>query len=149
MTSIDACLTEVGESIWSQTLGVSLTPQPDTDMGELAMIEGQVQVTGGWRGTLVLQCSVGAARRAAGVMFNRHESELTPEDVRDTVGELANMIGGTVKSMVAADGCFLSLPIVIEGSDFNVRALNTKIIARQAFDDAGEPVVVTVLEAMR
>lgn len=112
------------------------------------MIQGQVQVTG-QQGTLVLQCSHGAARRAAGVMFDREPDTLTPEDIYDTIGELANILGGTVKSMVAADGCFLSLPIVIEGADFNVRALNTKVVARQAFDDAGEPIVVTLLEAMR
>ncbi len=150
MTSLEECLTEVGENIWSQTLGVSLTPRADTNLRVPgAMIQGQVQVTGQWQGTLVLQCSLQAARRAAGVMFDRQEDDLTQEDIHDTVGELANMIGGTVKSMVADDGCFLSLPIVIEGTDFNVRALNTKVIARQAFEDAGEPIVVTVLEAMR
>lgn len=149
MTSLDECLTAVGESIWSQTLGVSLTPRADASMGSGATIQGQVQVTGQWQGTLVLQCSRGAAQRAAGVMFDREPDDLTPEDIYDTVGELANMLGGTVKSIVASDGCFLSLPIVIEGTDFNVRALNTKVVARQAFEDAGEPIVVTVLEAVR
>ncbi len=150
MMSLDECLTEVGENIWSQTLGVSLTPLAAANTNTAGtMIQGQVQVTGQWQGTLVLQCSEGAARRAASVMFARDEAELTQEDVHDTVGELVNMIGGTVKSMVAEDGCFLSLPIVIEGSSFSVHALNTKVIARQAFDDAGEPIIVTVLEAMR
>lgn len=41
------------------------------------------------------------------------------------------------------------LAIVIEGTDFSVKAFNTRVIARRALQDAGEPVVVTVLEATR
>jgi chemotaxis protein CheX len=150
MESLNEHLGAVGESIWSQTLGVSLTPCEAPDVAAATpMVQGQVQVTGQWQGTLVLQCSLRAAQRAAAVMFDRHDGSLTRDDVCDTVGELTNMLGGTVKAMVASDGCFLSLPVVIEGSDYNVRALNTRDIARQAFEDAGEPVVVTVLEAIR
>lgn len=148
MTTLESCLPDVGTSIWEQTLGVPLAPCDDPSRGPAPMIQGQVQVTGQWKGTLVLQCSLPAARRAAAVMFDRNGDELTQDEIHDTVGELANMIGGTVKSMVATDGCFLSLPTVIEGSDFSVTTLGSRIVARQAFRDGSEPIVVTVLEAV-
>lgn len=150
MTSLNDHLGEVGAIIWSQTLGVSLVPceAPATEPGA-AMIQGQIQITGGWQGSLILQCSMKAARRAAESMFDRRDDSLTRDDIADTVGELTNMLGGTVKAMISADGCFLSLPVVIEGTDYSVRSLNTKMIARQSFEDDGEPIVVTVLEALR
>lgn len=150
MTSLNDHLGEVGENIWSQTLGVSLVPceAPVASAGT-AMIQGQVQITGGWQGSLILQCSLRAARRAAESMFDRRDDSLTRDDICDTVGELTNMLGGTVKAMIAADSCFLSLPVVIEGTDYSVRSLNTKVIARQSFEEDGEPIVITVLEAMR
>jgi chemotaxis protein CheX len=150
MTSLNDHLGEVGENIWSQTLGVPLVPcDPTEPASGTPTLQGQVQITGGWQGTLILQCSQKAARRAAESMFDRRDDSLTQDDIYDTVGELTNMLGGTVKSMIASDGCFLSLPVVIEGTDYHVRALNTKVIARQSFDDSGETVVVTVLEALR
>ena len=42
---------------------------------------------------------------------------------------------GLLVGFTRPNGCFLSLPVVIEGSDYNVRALNTRVIARQAFED--------------
>jgi chemotaxis protein CheX len=38
--------------------------------------------------------------------------EVGAEDVADVLGEMANIIGGNVKSMLP-DGCFLSLPQVV------------------------------------
>ncbi len=150
MTSLNDHLGEVGESIWSQTLGVSLVPcETSVPTSGTAMVQGQIQITGGWQGSLILQCSLKAARRAAESMFDRHDDSLTRDDICDTVGELTNMLGGTVKAMIAADSCYLSLPVVIEGTDYNVRSLNTKTIARQSFEEDGEPIVITVLEAMR
>lgn len=70
-------------------------------------------------------------------MFDRHDGNLTRDDICDTLGELTNILGGTVKAVISADGCSRSLPVVIEGTDYNVRSLNPK------------PIVITVLEAMR
>src|SRR3546814_11558410 len=41
-------------------------------------------------------------------------SEITPEDVTDAIGELVNMIGGNVKSLMP-EPSILSLPMVAAG----------------------------------
>ena len=47
MESLNEHLGAVGESIWSQTLGVSLTPCEAPDVAAATpMVQGQVQVTG-------------------------------------------------------------------------------------------------------
>jgi chemotaxis protein CheX len=144
---LNEALGPLGESVWEQTFGLPLVPcEGDAPTG--AMIQGQVHVTGRWQGTLVVQCSPAAARRAAAIMFDRPGDELSGEDVCDVVGEVANIFGGNVKGLMAESGCRLSMPLVVIGSGMAIHAPNARIVARQAFESEGEPVIVTVFEAI-
>jgi chemotaxis protein CheX len=67
--------------------------------------------------------------------------------VRDMLGELANMIGGNLKS-VLAPGIRLSMPSVVEGSDYSLRVCGAQVRERLAFQCAEGPFWVTIL-AMR
>jgi hypothetical protein len=66
------------------------------------------------------------------------------DDVHDVLRELANMIGGNIKSAVAA-GLSLSLPWVTEGSAYGRRLCGTEIQDRLAFDCEDGPFWVTLL----
>lgn len=142
---MDQCLAELSEAVWSQTLGLSLEPvgAPPTNTGRT--LEGHVHISGKWQGTIVVQCSLAAARDAAQIMFSSQEPAESSQDVQDAVGELVNMIGGNIKSLMSEDGCYLSLPIVIEGGDYTVRMAGARVISRRAFVSGQEPVVVTLL----
>ena len=48
-----------------------------------------------------------AARQAAAAFLAMEPDEVSPEDVSDVLGELANIVGGNVKAMLPP-GCFLS-----------------------------------------
>ncbi|HEY9562846.1 MAG TPA: chemotaxis protein CheX [Nocardioides sp.] len=72
----------------------------------------QVQVTGAWSGMVTLEVSEVAARAVTRHMLAM--SEITPEDVTDAIGELVNMIGGNVKSLMP-EPSILSLPMVAAG----------------------------------
>lgn len=139
---------ELSESVWGQTLGMELVPiGTDVPRGALNCVEGRVRISGHWEGTLVLQCSAPLARRAAQVMFGRESAADDVQDVEDAVGELTNIIGGNIKSLVSADGCRLSLPEVAEQDGFAVSGAAQTLLTRQVFASEGEPVVVTLLEA--
>lgn len=93
------------KSIWETMMGLMID---EADLGndsvawpdhELNYI-GQVQVTGGWQGAIVLQCSQTLARRAAARMFQCPIEEIADNDIVDVVGELANMIGGNLKALL-------------------------------------------------
>ena len=146
---LNEALGPLGESVWEQTFGLPLVPREGDGPMPTAMIQGQVQVTGRWQGMLVVQCSPTAARRAAAIMFDRPGGDVSLEDVCDMVGELANIFGGNVKSLMAESGCHLSMPLVVEGPGLAVHAPNARVVARQAFESEGEPVVVTVFEAIQ
>lgn len=149
MDNVIQYVSELSESVWGQTLGMTLIPSTSAvpPGGDGGTVQGHVHISGEWQGTLVLQCSTALAREAAVRMFGEDCSGDTLQDMQDAVGELTNMIGGNIKALVSTDGCYLSLPMVIEGRDYSVRTSGTKVLTRQVFASEGEPVIVTLLQA--
>jgi chemotaxis protein CheX len=107
----------VAEEVWSSLLGEPLVPLVVPVQGgspeDGARTAGQVLITGAWSGGVVLAGSTGLARAVASAMFELPEEELTAEEVRDAFGELTNMIGGGIKSLVPGPST-LSLPAVAD-----------------------------------
>lgn len=144
MEDMDRYLCELSTSVWEQTLGLTLEPaEPAARSGP--SLQGRVRISGVWTGTLVFECSVGAAHRAAQIMFGTSGDDDSVQDRQDAVGELTNMIGGNLKALLSDDGCVLSLPVVTEGEDAAEAVGGSQVIARQAFSADHEPVVVTLL----
>jgi chemotaxis protein CheX len=110
----DDDLREITEQIWSSYLdhdGVSpLIPLPAEKPS--ADVSASVSVTGAWRGHVVVRCSEAASRHAAAALLGVELDDVTPDDVTDALGELANIIGGNVKSLLP-EPCALSLPHVL------------------------------------
>jgi chemotaxis protein CheX len=77
-------------------------------------ITGCVYLTGAYTGSIMLQCSPPAARNAAAALFSIAPDSVTPTEVVDALGEIANMVGGNVKSMLPGPST-LSLPCVVQG----------------------------------
>lgn len=103
--------------VWSSFLDVEGTdplvpgpPQawPDDELTTSA----SVSISGAWRGHVILECSQRAALLVAAALLAVPEDEASEEDVADAVGELVNMIGGNVKSLVDSPS-MLSLPHVV------------------------------------
>jgi chemotaxis protein CheX len=57
-----------------------------------------VDIAGAWEGSVSLQVADGLAKRIACEMFESEEA--APDDVRDAMCELANVIGGNIKSLM-------------------------------------------------
>lgn len=77
-------------------------------------ITGCVHLTGAYTGSIMLQCSPPAARYAAAALFSIAAEDVTQSEVVDAIGEIANMVGGNVKSMLPGPSA-LSLPSVVQG----------------------------------
>ncbi len=90
-----------------------------------------VQFNGAKRGALVVEMESAQARKFAGCLLG-NEPETVDDDVRDAVGELANVIGGNLKAMVAPTAA-LSIPCVVDGSDFKIRVCGSTRLDRRAF----------------
>ncbi len=116
-TEDDLC--KITTSVWESILGLDLQrcPQPVCLANEPErFMTGYTHITGAWEGTVSVQCAMGLARRAASIMFSKPLESITESEMRDALGELANMIGGNLKTLMPVPSA-LSLPSVIEGLD--------------------------------
>jgi chemotaxis protein CheX len=91
-----------------------------------------VHFTGSWCGVVILEVSEPQACFLAGRFLMMDTPEALDDEVRDVLGELANMIGGNLKSAIAPDAT-LSIPEVMDGSDFSLRLCGGLVAGRQAF----------------
>lgn len=100
------------QEIWDSILGLKVTPIDHFKPSEIEKtLAGFIQITGTWNGTVSIHCPVSLARTAASIMFDVEEKKATMDDLQDALGELTNMIGGNIKSLLPEhEGCHLSLP---------------------------------------
>jgi chemotaxis protein CheX len=120
----------------------------DTDVISSAsqrQMAAYVHIAGAWHGTITLQCPGELSTRVAGAMFGIDPGEVSLRDELDSLGELANMIGGNVKSLLPGPS-HLSLPTVIDGVSYLARVPGSKVYGRYHFDCEGWPLVVGLFE---
>jgi len=141
MPTIESSICEVTENVWSSVLGLPIT----RTLGLMSEpgITGCVQITGAWQGAVMLRCGAGLAERAATIVFEIEEP--TKEQMQDVVGELSNMIGGNIKVLMGQP-TRLSLPTVIDGTDYVARMPGSRLFSEVGFDCEGHRFLVTVLE---
>lgn len=128
LTEVD--LNEVIESVWTSMLGHDVTRCEAIleHAPEARVLVGCVQVTGDWDLATLVYVPEELAINVAATMFGIQESELSPADVRDALGEIANMIGGNIKGMLPGE-TRLSLPTISEGRDFRIGVPGAAVIA--------------------
>jgi chemotaxis protein CheX len=144
--------TEVEEDLLAKTVESVFTTMMDLELvpSEIAWhpagdrLTSFVQLTGEWNGAVILECSREQACHFAGRILATDPPGSVDDDVRDVLGELANMIGGNLKSGIAAGAC-LSMPTVMDGSNYDLRICGSEIQERLAFQCAEGHFWVTVL----
>lgn len=72
-------------------------------------VRSSVEISGGWTGSVSFSCSLALARWAAVELLGLTEGAVTSADVADLVGEIVNVVGGNVKSLLPGPSV-LSLP---------------------------------------
>lgn len=115
-------ITEVFDTMLSlKVCPQSPNPLPTDREGEVVSSVGFIgQVTG----AVYLYCTVGYAKTLTSRMLGLAEAEVdSPEMVNDALGELSNMIVGSVKSRLCDRGslCTLSVPSIVRGHQLSVQ----------------------------
>jgi chemotaxis protein CheX len=113
--STDDVLAVVGQ-VWESCLAHHpdvLVEGPFTPLDD-PVTRASVVIRGGWSGMVLLEMGSGTALEAARVMLDLDEGDdVEPEEVADAVGELVNIIGGNMKSLLPTASS-LGLPQVGE-----------------------------------
>ncbi len=132
--------------VWSTQLGLSVEDLMDhAKTAETTTITAAIHITGDFRGGIRLESSRALVRRAASIMFDQPEDTMTREDELDVIGELTNVIAGNFKALIPGNSS-LSLPTIVEGSDYQVSTVDVKTSDDYGFALDGEAMVVTVVE---
>jgi len=130
---------EVGMALLDVTMIVIEHPSPDKERGATSC----VHVTGDWEGSVILEASQLLSRQATAAMFDMPVDEVGDEEIADALGELANIVGGSVKGLMPGS-CRLSLPTVTLGPDARMVVPGAELVHRIVLDVAGEHLVVAL-----
>lgn len=104
----------VTNDVWTsflQTYGSLEWATEPMPAGEL--VEASVDIFGDWTGTVTLEMTPATAETATRTMLQLDDlsEDLDLADITDALGELVNMIGGNIKSLLPP-GSVLGLPAV-------------------------------------
>jgi chemotaxis protein CheX len=108
------------------------------------IVTSAVYFAGSWKGAALLECNLDLAIVFTERLMSGCHPTSFDDDVRDCVGELANMLGGNIKALLPS-GAELSIPTVIEGRNYSVRLCGNNSFVRLPFVcEAGTFVVIIV-----
>jgi chemotaxis protein CheX len=113
-------LNTIAEQVWSSYLDPEgINPLLQVDPAKYADavmgVCASVAITGSWDGHVVVSCTEQAGRSAAAALLMLELEEVSAGDVVDAAGEIVNIVGGNVKSMLPSL-CAISLPQVSMGA---------------------------------
>ena len=88
-------------------------------------VSGIVGFAGLYSGTISLHCPMSLALEITGSMLGIDCSE-AGDDLDDAIGEVANMLAGSVKQVLSKGGMDvkLSIPTIITGEEYTINTLN-------------------------
>ena len=137
-------LVQIVESVFSTMMGLEVSPTDAPWSPSGNRLTSSVYLTGEWNGAVLFDCNPRQACQFAGRILSMDPPEIVDDDVRDVLGELANMIGGNMKCGMTT-GVSLSMPTVMEGRDYDMRICGSQVLERVAFQCAEGHFWVTVL----
>jgi chemotaxis protein CheX len=121
LTQVSAeMMSQIVESVFITMLNLEVVPHEIPWSPSHDQLTSVIHLSGARNGTLLFECNRWEACRFAGRFLSMAPPDTVTDDVRDVVGELANMIGGNIKCAVAS-GLKLSMPAVADGSNYGVR----------------------------
>lgn len=138
---IEVSAREVFELMLSSRLTLPESPPHPSFLGMTAM----VGLAGQLCGLISVRCNEKAAALMTSRMLGVPLDKVGPE-VPDALGEICNMVAGNFKNKIAGlgDGCMLSPPTVIAGSDYDLQspAESPGLEVKLLFE--GLPIVITL-----
>ncbi len=141
-----ADITSIAQDVWSSFLSMELETHPlgaEAPPLEGRTMTGTVHVSGEWQGSVFLEVPSDLAQAAAEAMFAADPGSLSADEVCDALGELTNMVGGNIKSLLPAPSR-LSIPSVAEGESYTVRVPGAVLVERVALVCAAGPLHISV-----
>ena len=134
---------QIIQEVWSSMLGIDVEPVDMTRPETNDAVAGSVGVTGATDCLISMEMGGPGARRFAATMFGMSDEEASDDDIADGIGELTNMVGGNIKSLLPEPST-LSLPVVAQGKSPTLRVPGGKPLLEAGYMADGFPMFLTV-----
>lgn len=131
--------------VWSSMLGLPVDPLDIENPPQIEgpAVSGSVGVNGATDCLICVEMSSDAARLFGATMFGLSEEEASEDDISDAIGELTNMVGGNIKSLLPEPSA-LSLPVVAQGTSPTLKVPSATKLIHSTYICGDKPIVVTV-----
>ena len=100
----------VGE-VWDSFMLGDVEALPDSEHVPGMVTSANVCLSGTWTGVLMVECEPDAAHKLSCALLGMDDGSASETDVADTLGEIANVIGGNLKNVLPTP-TVMSLPVV-------------------------------------
>ncbi|MBI1356335.1 MAG: hypothetical protein GC160_18495 [Acidobacteria bacterium] len=135
--------------VFSTMLDTEAAPDPaSADPARRYPVVGAIYFAGGFKGAVLIELEHSLAFEATARLMDVPRPSRVDADVRDAVGELANMIAGNLKAILPPE-TMISMPSVVEGSDFVVSVVGANSSSRMAFSSPHGAMSLTLVEVNR
>jgi hypothetical protein len=135
------------KEVWTNHLGLTLTPRVDTDAAaDERSWSSCVKLSGSWQGAILLECSESIVRHAAAMLFAA-DGEDTPEDeLADAVKELADMFGKKMRPFLPAE-TKVSRPTIVEDQGTCKALIGARTLSELNLTCEGRPLRIVLFES--
>ena len=105
-------LVTIMAEVWDSFLlgGLETLPLETPNLPALVTC-ANVCLSGVWQGVLMVECDPAVAMKLSCALLGMEPGEATDVDIADTLGEIANVIGGNLKNVLPSP-TVMSLPVV-------------------------------------
>lgn len=120
-------LIEATREVFSTMIGIDPVPgapREERIRSFRESVSGMIGLSGDFRGMVAIHCPAAVAAFVTGQMLGMEVTGIGP-DVRDAIGEIANMVAGGLKVAFAAGGRHLdvSVPTTVAGAVYDLNCL--------------------------
>ena len=121
MKAIEDQIFQIVENVWTSFVGLPLERRSIQDLSDVEdyFLVASVTIGGAWNGEIALVCSEDLARRVAAHLFEIEHEGVTCEEIKESLGEIINIIGGNLKWLLPMPS-HLSPPVVGYDQDLRV-----------------------------
>lgn len=145
MSTCRSTVAEVAGEVFRTMLDLELLPRIEPVHESVCGLTATVQFLGEFRGSVLIHCNAEQAIAFACRMLGE-SLDLVNDDVRDVLAELANVVGGNLKSIFSPRG-ILSLPMVAEGENYVLHLSDASSSTTVGFDSEAGPFYITFTQA--
>jgi len=133
------------QEVFGLMLGERLDAAPEPAPENSLDVTSMVGFAGSLCGLLTLRCSSKSAALMARKMLGT-DGAGAKSQMEDAVGEVCNMVAGNFKNKISGigDGCKLSVPTVITGSNYSLCTLANDYTMEISLLFHGSPIVISL-----